>query len=206
MNECMTGILAEETINCWGFLFVSKSIWGSLSKHSERLLETEEKNKMSPPSWSHSCLKKHGGADGIWLDEEQMLVCCLALCKHLSLLVCSPLPNEGAFDVSENQIILFVGFSLDNYPRNVLTIATWNNNKVSTHNFFLSLLMPGEGGKKEWIPGNYQTASLSLDCLVIYTQSPLFLFALQFRCLEDAGNEMQHCWIYVASCVIKHWE
>lgn len=98
--------------------------------------------------WSHSCLKKHGGADGIWLDEEQMLVCCLALCKHLSLLVCSPLPNEGAFDVSEKQIILFVGFSLDNYPRNVLTIATWNNNKVSTHNFFLSLLMPGKGEKK----------------------------------------------------------
>lgn len=90
--------------------------------------------------WSRSCLKDHVGADGVWLDEQQMLVCCLALCKHLLLLVCSPLPNEGAFDVSEKQIILFMGFPLDNYPRNVLTIVTWNNNKVSTHNFFLSLL------------------------------------------------------------------
>lgn len=144
--------------------------------------------------WPHSCLKQHVAADGVWLVEEQMLVCSLALCKHL--LVCSPLPNEGAFDVPEKQIILFMGFPLDNSPRNVLTIVTWNNNKVSTHNFFFPLslfLMPGEEREKEWISGNYQTVSLSLDCLIICTQSPLFLFALHSRCLKETGNEMQHC-------------
>lgn len=142
------GILAEEIISCCFFcLYLSwfEDHWANTVKG---FLRQRKRTRCHLLGWSHSCLKKCGGADGMWLDEEQMFVCCLTLCKHLSLLVCSPLPNEGAFDVPEKQIILFVGFSLDNYPRNVLTIATWNNNKVSTHNFFISLLMPGEGGKK----------------------------------------------------------